>query len=237
MEITKGPSGLVAACGIVAGAAGALRDDSRSARRLKAPHAARSSRGHRRRRLAKAAGDARLSPDGDHRGARRRRGPPRAGGAPGAAHRRASASSPRRAPVAARRAVAAVRRGRRRRSCPRRHRAAAGASRSARRRVEQPRYEDLVLPAQSVIGIQVETDRVERDGAGRRRGDRPRDARRARRRPGGDPGGRARPGVVTLVERGGRLKERARLGVRFTSVVAGRRHARADRHRGDLPRG
>ncbi len=85
--------------------------------------------------------------------------------------------------------------------------------------VEEPKYEDLVLPAQSVIGIQVdrtvssETARVEDEVVGRvtrdvRVGDRV-----------AIPAGSRATGAVTLVERGGKLKERARLGLRFTSVV------------------
>jgi len=85
--------------------------------------------------------------------------------------------------------------------------------------VEEPKHEDLVLPAQSVIGIQVdrtvssETARVEDEVVGRVT----RDVRV------GDrvviPAGSRATGSVTLVERGGKLKDRARLGVRFTSVV------------------
>jgi len=85
--------------------------------------------------------------------------------------------------------------------------------------VEEPRYEDLVLPSQGVIGIQLdrsvssETARVEDEVFGHvtrdvRVGDRV-----------AIPAGSRATGVVTLVERGGRLKERARLGVRFTSVA------------------
>ncbi|HEY6506542.1 MAG TPA: hypothetical protein VIY56_00930, partial [Vicinamibacterales bacterium] len=83
--------------------------------------------------------------------------------------------------------------------------------------VEEPRYEDLVLPAQGVIGIQLdrsvssETARVEDEVIGHvtrdvRVGDRV-----------AIPAGSRATGVVTLAERGGRLKDRARLGVRFTS--------------------
>jgi hypothetical protein len=85
--------------------------------------------------------------------------------------------------------------------------------------VEEPRYEDLVLPAQGVIGIQLdrlvssETARVEDEVFGHvtrdvRVGDRV-----------AIPAGSRATGVVTLAERGGRLKDRARLGVRFTSVA------------------
>ena len=85
--------------------------------------------------------------------------------------------------------------------------------------VEEPRYEDLVLPAQGVIGIQLdravssETAHVEDEVLGHvtrdvRVGDRV-----------AIPAGSRAMGVVTLAERGGRLKDRARLGVRFTSVA------------------
>ena len=69
---------------------------------------------------------------------------------------------------------------------------------------------------------------LERTRARRRRSCRARDARRQGRRPRGDSGRLEGARQVTLVERGGRVKDRARLGIRFTSVVAGRRHARAD---------
>jgi hypothetical protein len=85
--------------------------------------------------------------------------------------------------------------------------------------VEVPRYEDLVLPAQSVIGIQLEravtseTAQVEDEVIARVT----RDVRV------GDrvviPAGSRATGFVTLVERGGRLKDRARLGFRFGSVT------------------
>ena len=83
----------------------------------------------------------------------------------------------------------------------------------------QPRFEDLELPAQSVIGLQLETTvssetaRVEDEVVARVT----RDVRV------GDhvaiPAGAKARGEVTLVERGARLRERARLGVRFTSIV------------------
>jgi hypothetical protein len=85
--------------------------------------------------------------------------------------------------------------------------------------VEQPRFEELELPAQSVIGIQVErtvsseTAQVEDEVT----------ARVTRDVKVGDrvviPAGSRATGFVTLVERGGRLKDRARLGLRFTSVT------------------
>ncbi len=85
--------------------------------------------------------------------------------------------------------------------------------------VPQPRFEDLEVPAQSVIGLQLETTvssetaRVEDEVIARVT----RDVRV------GDrvviPAGAKAHGEVTLVERGARVRERARLGVRFTSIV------------------
>ena len=85
--------------------------------------------------------------------------------------------------------------------------------------VEEPKFEDLVLPAESVLGVQLEstlssdTAQVEDQV----------NARVTRDVRVGDrvviPAGSRATGLVTLVERGGRLKDRARLGVRFTSVT------------------
>ena len=83
----------------------------------------------------------------------------------------------------------------------------------------EPEFEQLVLPASSVVGLQVDTplssertqleDRV--------------DARVTRNVTAGGrvaiPAGSRVLGSVTLVERGGKLKERARLGVRFHTLV------------------
>jgi hypothetical protein len=85
----------------------------------------------------------------------------------------------------------------------------------------EPRFDDLELPAQSVIGLQLETSvtsetaRVEDEVIARvtrdvRVGDRV-----------AIPAGSKAHGEVTLVERGARVRERARLGVRFTSIVLG----------------
>jgi hypothetical protein len=85
----------------------------------------------------------------------------------------------------------------------------------------EPRYEDLELPAQAVIGLQLETPvtsetaRIEDEVVARvtrdvRVGDRV-----------AIPAGSTAHGEVTLVERGARIRERARLGVRFTSIVLG----------------
>jgi hypothetical protein len=83
----------------------------------------------------------------------------------------------------------------------------------------KPEFEELIVSADSVVGLQVETSisseraRVEDEVLARvtrdvRVGDRV-----------AIPAGSTAHGEVTLVERGGRLKERARLGIRFTSVV------------------
>jgi hypothetical protein len=85
----------------------------------------------------------------------------------------------------------------------------------------EPKYEDLELAAQSVIGLQLEssvtseTARVEDEVIARvtrdvRVGDRV-----------AIPAGAKALGEVTLVERGARVRERARLAVRFTSIVLG----------------
>ena len=82
-----------------------------------------------------------------------------------------------------------------------------------------PLYDDLVVAADSVIGVEIETSvtseraRVEDQVVARVT----RDVRVGNRV--AIPAGSRVHGEVTLVERGGRLKERARLGVRFTSVV------------------
>lgn len=83
----------------------------------------------------------------------------------------------------------------------------------------EPEFEELVVSADSVVGLQVETAvtsetaRVEDEVVARvtrdvRVGDRV-----------AIPAGATAKGEVTLVERGGRLKDRARLGIRFTSIV------------------
>jgi hypothetical protein len=89
------------------------------------------------------------------------------------------------------------------------------------RPVELPsvQYEDLVVAGDAVIGLQVETAvssetaRVEDEVI----------ARVTRDVKVGDrvaiPAGSKARGQVILVERGGKMRERARLGVRFTSIV------------------
>lgn len=86
---------------------------------------------------------------------------------------------------------------------------------------EPPRklYEELVIPADSVIGLQVEnavtTERAKVEDQVR--------ARVTRDVKVQDqvaiPAGARAEGSVTLVERGGRLKDQARLGIRFHTIV------------------
>ena len=82
-----------------------------------------------------------------------------------------------------------------------------------------PSFEDLVVSADSVLGLQMETSltsenaRVEDEVVARvtrdvRVGDRV-----------AIPAGAKAHGEVTLVERGGKVRDKARLGIRFTSVV------------------
>jgi hypothetical protein len=82
-----------------------------------------------------------------------------------------------------------------------------------------PQFEELVVSADSVIGLEVESSvtseraRIEDEVT----------ARVTRDVKVGDrvaiPAGAQAIGEVTLVERGGKMRERARLGVRFTSIV------------------
>jgi hypothetical protein len=83
----------------------------------------------------------------------------------------------------------------------------------------QPQFVELVVPAESVIGLQVESAlsseraQVEDEVVARVSRDVRVDDRVA------IPSGAKAHGQVTLVERGGRLRQRARLGIRFTSIV------------------
>jgi hypothetical protein len=82
-----------------------------------------------------------------------------------------------------------------------------------------PQFEDLIISADSVIGLEVESNvtseraRVEDEVV----------ARVTRDVKVGDrvavPAGARAIGEVTLVERGGKMRDKARLGVRFTSLV------------------
>ncbi|HEY7191997.1 MAG TPA: hypothetical protein VH436_35865 [Vicinamibacterales bacterium] len=82
-----------------------------------------------------------------------------------------------------------------------------------------PIYDELVVAAQSVIGLQMESS-VSSENA---RVEDPVVARVTRDVKVGDrvaiPAGAKANGNVTVVERGGRLRERARLGIHFTSIV------------------
>jgi hypothetical protein len=84
---------------------------------------------------------------------------------------------------------------------------------------EKPRFEEVVVKPDSVIGIRLdssitsETARVEDRVSAKVSRDVIVDDRVA------IPAGSRLEGNVTMVERGGRFKERARLGVRFTSLV------------------
>jgi hypothetical protein len=82
-----------------------------------------------------------------------------------------------------------------------------------------PLYDELVVAADSVIGLEIETAL----SSERARVEDPVVARVTRDVKVGNrvaiPAGARADGEVTAVERGGRLKDRARLGVRFTSIV------------------
>jgi hypothetical protein len=82
-----------------------------------------------------------------------------------------------------------------------------------------PEFEDVVVPADAVIGLQIENNLTSETARVEDRVD----ARVTRDvRAGGlvaIPAGSKVQGSVTLVERGGKVKERARLGVRFHTLV------------------
>ena len=86
---------------------------------------------------------------------------------------------------------------------------------------EAPRklYDELVIPADSVIGLQVENT-VTTESAKVEDQIRARVTRDVRvREQVAIPAGASAEGSVTLVERGGRLKDQARLGIRFHTIV------------------
>lgn len=95
------------------------------------------------------------------------------------------------------------------------------ADNQASRTVEPagPLYDELVVAADSVIGLEIETALTSE----RARVEDPVVARVTRDVRVGSrvaiPAGSRAHGEVTTVDKGGRLKERARLGVRFTSIV------------------
>ena len=82
-----------------------------------------------------------------------------------------------------------------------------------------PQFDELVVAADSVIGLEIESA----ISSERARVEDPVVARVTRDVRVGNrvaiPAGSRATGEVTTVERGGRLKDRARLGVRFTSIV------------------
>ena len=83
----------------------------------------------------------------------------------------------------------------------------------------EPEFEEVVIPASAVVGLQVETPlstehaRLEDRVRARVTRDVSADDRVA------IPAGSRVVGSVTMVERGGKMKERARLGVRFHTLV------------------
>ena len=86
---------------------------------------------------------------------------------------------------------------------------------------EPPRklYDELVIPADSVIGLQIETA-VSSQQAKLEDQVRARVTRDVKvREQVAIPAGARAEGSVTLVERGGRLKDQARLGIRFHTIV------------------
>jgi hypothetical protein len=84
-----------------------------------------------------------------------------------------------------------------------------------------PQYEELILPAASVIGLQVESS----TNTERARVEDRVDARVSRDVMAGGhvaiPAGSRVIGSVTEVDRGGKVKEQARLGIRFHTLVLG----------------
>ena len=84
-----------------------------------------------------------------------------------------------------------------------------------------PQFEELVVPASTVVGLEIEntvsseTAKVEDRVDARVTRDVYADGRVA------IPAGARMLGAVTMVERGGKIKERARLGVRFHTLVLG----------------
>jgi len=83
----------------------------------------------------------------------------------------------------------------------------------------QKQYEELTIPADSVVGLQIDTA-VSSDRA---KVEDPVKARVARDVKVRDqvviPAGARAEGAVTLVDKGGRLKDQARLGIRFHTIV------------------
>src|SRR5689334_6522774 len=83
----------------------------------------------------------------------------------------------------------------------------------------QKQYEDLVIPADSVVGLQIDTavssDRAKVEDVVKARVTRDVKVRDEV----AIPAGARAEGSVTLVDKGGRLKDQARLGIRFHTIV------------------
>ncbi|MSO29967.1 MAG: TrbI/VirB10 family protein [Acidobacteria bacterium] len=83
----------------------------------------------------------------------------------------------------------------------------------------EKQYEELVVPADSVIGLQIDTavtsDRAKVEDPVRARVTRDVKVRDYM----AIPAGARAEGSITLVEKGGRLKDQARLGIRFHTIV------------------
>lgn len=85
--------------------------------------------------------------------------------------------------------------------------------------VPQKQYEELVLPADSVIGLQIDnaitSERAKVEDQVRARVTRDVKVRDQV----AIPAGARAEGSITLVDKGGRLKDQARLGIRFHTIV------------------
>jgi type IV secretory pathway VirB10-like protein len=96
---------------------------------------------------------------------------------------------------------------------------AANERRTAVPEVPQKQYQELVVPADSVVGLQIE-NAISSDRA---KVEDPVHARVSRdvkvRDQVAIPAGSRAEGSITLVEKGGRLKDQARLGIRFHTIV------------------
>jgi hypothetical protein len=217
MEVTNGSLGLLAALCVGAGAAGAYfatRGDTPPAR----PEA-----------VAAAAADATAAPAPEAVDQRPRADTSRRDAAPVAARHRSAAergvtpappadktAEPgEAAPVSVSATTETVQRP------PEPGEAAGAAAQAQPATPAEPtiQHEELVVAADSVVGLEVETTvsseraRIEEPVVARVT----RDVRVADRV--AIPAGSRAHGTVTLVERGGRLRDRARLGVRFSTIV------------------
>jgi hypothetical protein len=85
--------------------------------------------------------------------------------------------------------------------------------------VPQKQYQDLVIPADSVVGLQIDTA-ISSESAKVEDVVKARVTRDVRVRDQvAIPAGARAEGSVTLVDKGGRLKDQARLGIRFHTIV------------------